>query len=106
MSNTLWMQYTGEPVPAQEAYRIGLVNAVTDDDELIAESLRMASKLASGPVFAMGLIKQLVHRGYEQGLGDALQVGFRAQALARDTFDHKEGSRAFVEKRPPHFQGR
>src|SRR5579859_7090263 len=32
MANTLWMQYTGEPVPAQEAYRIGLVNEVTSDE--------------------------------------------------------------------------
>jgi enoyl-CoA hydratase/carnithine racemase len=106
MSNTLWMQYTGEPVAAHEALRIGLVNALAADDALMNESLQLATKLARGPVFAMGLIKQLVHRGYEQNLNEALQVGFRAQALARDTSDHEEGARAFIEKRPPRFRGR
>jgi enoyl-CoA hydratase/carnithine racemase len=106
ISNTLLMQYTGEPVPAQEAYRIGLVNEVTSDAELMKRSLELASRLAQGPVFAMGLIKQIVQQGYHQGLHDALVLGAHAQALARNTFDHKEGVRAFIEKRPPRFQGR
>ena len=106
MSNTLWMQYTGEPVPAQEAYRIGLVNEVTSDEDLMKRSLEFATRLAKGPVFAMGLIKQIVQQGYDQDLHDALVLGAHAQALARNTFDHKEGVRAFLEKRPPNFQGR
>lgn len=106
MSNTLWMQYTGEPVFAQEAYRIGLVNEVTSDDYLMKRSLEFATKLAKGPVFAMGLIKQIVQQGYDQNLHDALVLGAQAQAVARNTFDHKEGVRAFIEKRPPKFQGR
>ncbi len=106
MANTLWMQYTGEPVPAQEAYRIGLVNEVTSDEDLMKRSLEFATKLAHGPVFAMGLIKQMVQQSYDQDFHDALVLGAQAQAIARDTFDHKEGVRAFLEKRPPRFQGR
>jgi 2-(1,2-epoxy-1,2-dihydrophenyl)acetyl-CoA isomerase len=106
MANTLRMQYTGEPVPAQEAYRIGLVNEVTGDDNLMNRSLEFAAQLAQGPVFAMGLIKQMVQQSYDQSFHDALVLGAHAQAIARDTFDHKEGVSAFIEKRPPRFQGR
>jgi 2-(1,2-epoxy-1,2-dihydrophenyl)acetyl-CoA isomerase len=106
MANTLRMQYTGEPVPAQEAYRIGLVNEVTGDDKLMNRSLEFAAQLAQGPVFAMGLIKQMVQQSYDQSFHDALVLGAHAQAIARDTFDHKEGVSAFIEKRPPRFQGR
>jgi 2-(1,2-epoxy-1,2-dihydrophenyl)acetyl-CoA isomerase len=106
MANTLKMQYTGEPVPAQEAYRIGLVNEVTSDDNLMERSLEFAVQLARGPVFAMGLIKQMVQQSYDQSFHDALVLGAHAQSIARDTFDHKEGVSAFIEKRPPRFRGR
>jgi 2-(1,2-epoxy-1,2-dihydrophenyl)acetyl-CoA isomerase len=106
MANTLKMQYTGEPVPAQEAYRIGLVNEVTSDESLMERSLEFAVQLAHGPVFAMGLIKQMVQQSYDQSFHDALVLGAQAQAIARNTFDHKEGVSAFLEKRPPRFQGR
>ena len=69
-------------------------------------SHEVAAKLAKGPVFAMGLIKQMVQQGYDQDFHDALVFGAHAQAIARNTFDHKEGVRAFIEKRPPNFQGR
>jgi enoyl-CoA hydratase/carnithine racemase len=106
MANTLWMQYTGEPVPAAEAYRIGLVNEVTSDEDLMSRSLEVAVKLARGPVFTMGLIKQIVQQGYDLDFHDALVLGAHAQAIARNTADHQEGVRAFIEKRPPRFQGR
>ena len=106
MANTLWMQYTGDPVRAQDAYRIGLVNEVASDEDLMKRSHEVAAKLAKGPVFAMGLIKQMVQQGYDQDFHDALVFGAHAQAIARNTFDHKEGVRAFIEKRPPNFQGR
>jgi enoyl-CoA hydratase/carnithine racemase len=105
MANALWMEYSGEAVDGQEAYRIGLVNKVVPDDELLAAALEMAGKLARGPVYAMGLIKQLVHQGFQQDLSQHLPLASRAQALTRTTYDHKEGVRAFLEKRPPEFRG-
>jgi enoyl-CoA hydratase/carnithine racemase len=47
-----------------------------------------------------------VQQSYGQSFHDALVLGAHAQSIARDTFDHKEGVSAFIEKRPPRFQGR
>lgn len=106
VANTLWMQYTGDAVGADDAYRIGLVNRVVDDDELLDSVRAMATRLAGGPTYAMGLIKQLVHQGHQQDLAEHLPIASRAQDLARGTDDHKEGVAAFLEKRPPRFTGR
>ena len=105
MANALWMQFSGEAVDGQEAYRIGLANKVVPDDQLMTATLEMAGKLASGPVFAMGLLKQLIHQGYQQDLSQHLPLASRAQALTRTTYDHKEGVQAFLEKRKPEFRG-
>jgi enoyl-CoA hydratase/carnithine racemase len=106
MANTLWMQYTGDPIDGDQALRMGLVNEVTDDEKLLDRAIECATRLAKGPIYAMGLIKQLVHQGFQQDLAQHLALASRAQELARKTQDHKEGVAAFLEKRPPRFVGR
>ena len=103
MANTLWMQYTGDAVDAEQALRLGLVNEVVDDAKLSDRAVEIATRLAKGPIYAMGLIKQLVHQATQQDLAEHLALASRAQELARKTQDHKEGVAAFLEKRPPRF---
>ena len=105
MANALWMQYSGEPIDGNEAYRIGLANRVVPDDKLMETTLEMATKLALGPVYAMGIVKQLIHQAYQQDLAEHLPLAGRGQDLTRKTFDHKEGVAAFLEKRKPKFRG-
>ncbi len=105
MSNALWMQYSGQPVDGQEAYRIGLANWVTPDDQLMDFTLEKAAMLARGPVYAMGIVKQLIHQGYQTDLWEHLPLASRGQALTRLTNDHREGVRAFLEKRQAEFTG-
>ena len=105
MANTLWLQYTGDAVDAEQALRMGLVNEVADDDVLLDRAVERATRLAKGPIYAMGLIKQLVHQAFQQDLAEHLALASRAQDLARKTQDHKEGVAAFLEKRPPRFVG-
>jgi enoyl-CoA hydratase/carnithine racemase len=105
MANTLWMQYTGDPIDGEQALRMGLVNELTDDDKLLERAVACAARLAKGPIYAMGLIKQLVHQGFQQDLAEHLALASRAQELARKTQDHKEGVAAFLEKRAPKFVG-
>lgn len=105
MANTLWMQYTGDAVDGEQAQRLGLVNEVVDDDKLLDRAVEMATRLAKGPIYSMGLIKQLVHQATQQDLAEHLALASRAQELARKTQDHKEGVAAFLEKRAPKFVG-
>ena len=105
MSNALWMQMSGEPITGEEAYRIGLANWLATDDQLMDKTLELATKLARGPVYAMGIVKQLIHQGYQQSLVEHLPLASRAQGLTKDTFDHKEGVQAFIEKRQAEYKG-
>ena len=105
-ARTLWMQYTGEQIDGREAERIGLVNKTVPDDELLDTAVEMATQLARGPGFAMGMIKQLVTRGFDQTLPEHLALASKAQEIARTTDDHREGVNAFVNKRRPEFTGR
>lgn len=105
MSHALWMQCSGEAIPGAEAYRIGLANWLTPDDQLMDTTLELATKLARGPVYAMGIVKQLIHQGYQQDLAAHLPLASRAQGLTRETYDHKEGVQAFLEKRQADYRG-
>ena len=54
----------------------------------------------------MALIKKLIHESLNTGLEESLKLAGPAQDIARQTMDHKEGVKAFVEKRRPNFTGR
>jgi len=106
LGNTLLLQYTGDIVDANEAYRLGLVNKVVPHEELMGATMELAQRLAHGPTYAMGLIKWLVHKSLDMNLSESLEIARAAQEVARQTEDHKEGVRAFIEKRKPVFKGR
>lgn len=97
---------TAEPIGAQEAHRIGLVNAVVPAAELLAHANAMLRKmLANGPV-ALALSIEAVVRGMELPLDDALRLEADQFGLLAATGDMREGMRAFLEKRPANFTGR
>ena len=101
----LEMILTGDPIPAEEAHRIGLVNHVVPRAELIPTARRIASRiLENGPV-AVALSLQAVNRGLEMPLGDALDWEASQFGLSCATEDIHEGTRAFLEKRKARFEG-
>ena len=106
LSNTLLLQYTGDRVDGNEAYRLGLVSKVVPDDQIMEASLELATRLAQGPTQSLSLIKYLVHRSLETDLEESLEIAHVAQEQARQTEDHKEAVQAFLEKRRPNFKGR
>lgn len=105
MSNAMWMQMSGLAIEGEDAYRIGLANWFVPDEQLMEFTLEKAALLARGPVYAMGIVKQLIHQGYQHDLSQHLPLASRAQGLTRSTFDHKEGVQAFVEKRQANYRG-
>ena len=95
----------GEPISAPEAWRIGLVNQVVAAGDLMAASEKVAGKiLANGPL-AVRFAMEAVNRGCEmtQDQGQFLEATLFGLCCA--TADMKEGTRAFLEKRPPKFTG-
>ena len=105
LSNTLLLQYTGDRVDGNEAFRLGLASKVFPDDELLQEAQQLASRLAHGPTQSYSLIKYLVHQAMDSSLSDHLELARVAQEHARQTEDHKEAVQAFLEKRRPDFKG-
>ena len=104
--HALEMILTGDPVSAEEAGRIGLVNRVVPLDELIPTARRIASRiLENGPV-AVALCLQAVNRGMEMPLDAALTFEAFQFGLSCATEDIREGTRAFLEKRKAEFVGR
>lgn len=106
MSNTLYMQYTGDRLDAGESLRMGLVSKVFPHDGLMTGVMEFASRLASGATYAMSLTKYLVRKSHDMGLHESLRLAQSAQELARASEDHAEAVRAFLDKRPPTFKGR
>ncbi|MBI2901839.1 MAG: enoyl-CoA hydratase/isomerase family protein [Planctomycetes bacterium] len=96
---------TGEPIDAAEALRIGLVNRVVPKDRLLAEAEALARKMmAAGPV-AVRLTLDAVDRGVEAPLETALDLEATLFGACFSTKDMREGTSAFLEKRPAKFTG-
>ncbi len=102
----LEMLLTGEMVDAPEALRIGLVNRVVPPAALLPEAEALLRKmLANGPV-SLRFILRAVNDGLEMGLGGAQHLEATLFGLICTTEDMKEGTKAFLEKRPARFQGK
>ena len=106
LSNTLLLQYTGDRIDGNEAYRMGVVSKVFTDDALMEASLELASRLAKMPSQSLALIKYLVHKSLDMDFEESLDLAHVAQEQVRRTEDHKEAVQAFIEKRQPKFTGR
>jgi enoyl-CoA hydratase len=102
----LEMLLSGEMVDAEEALRIGLVNRVVPKDKLLPETEALLRKmLANGPT-SLRLTLQAVNAGLEMPLREAQVLEATLFGLLCTTDDMKEGTKAFLEKRPPRFTGR
>lgn len=97
---------TGEPITAQQALELRLVNEVVADEELMNTAYTFAEELASGPAVSYGLTKMLVNRSLYGNLDDVLAYEAFSQAVCFETEDFKEGVDAFFNKRRANFQGK
>ena len=102
----LEMILSGEPIGAQEAYRIGLVNQVVPAAELAAAAETLARKIAANAPLAIKFALEAVNRGLEMTREQGQFLEAVLFGLCCTTADMKEGTRAFLEKRPPKFTGK
>jgi enoyl-CoA hydratase/carnithine racemase len=98
--------FTGDTIDAEEAYRIGVLNRLVPPERLEEEALSLARKIANGPPIAHRLSKMQVYKGLETDLESAMAFAVACVSIALSSEDHKEGIKAFAEKRPPEFKGR
>ncbi len=100
------MFFLGDPIDAEEAKRLGLINFVVPPSDLEAETRKLAERLRAAPAVAIGAVKQAVYLSQSAELEEMLRYETEAQMRCFDSEDGAEGVRAFLEKRPPKFSGR
>jgi 2-(1,2-epoxy-1,2-dihydrophenyl)acetyl-CoA isomerase len=100
------MLMLAEPVAAQHALEMGLVNAVVAAEDLAGAAKELAVKLAAGPTMAYAGIKRAMNGAASSSLADALAVEAQVQAECGRTDDHRNATEAFLAKQPVTFTGR
>jgi 2-(1,2-epoxy-1,2-dihydrophenyl)acetyl-CoA isomerase len=100
------LYFTSAKLDAAQLERLGLVNRVVTDEALREETMALARQLGNGPRVAWRYMKRNMKIAEEGTLAEALDAEAIGMMRCRETEDHKEALRAFMEKRPPKFSGR
>jgi len=98
--------FTGNMIKADEAYRIGLLNNVTEVDKLMDEAMKMATKIASNAQLAVRYSKTAINRGIETDFETGNEIEKTLFGISFATNDQVEGMTAFLEKRKPNFENK
>lgn len=98
--------YTGRTIGAQEALRIGLVNAVVPRPELQERTRAVAAAIAACGPSAIAAAKRVIRDGADRDLSDAIELEARAFCARFESAEQREGMSAFLERRPPEFEDR
>jgi enoyl-CoA hydratase/carnithine racemase len=97
---------SGEMIGAVEAYRIGLVNKVVPAAELITHAETMLKQIAANAPIAVKFALEATNKGMQMSQDEGLLLEAAYFGLCAATEDKREGTTAFLEKRPPLFHGR
>ena len=104
--SALELLLTGEMIDAREAHRLGLVNRVVPQDQVMEEARTLMASILERAPLAVRYTLEATHQGLEMPLEDGLRLEANLFAVTFATEDKVEGTRAFLEKRPPVFRGK
>jgi enoyl-CoA hydratase/carnithine racemase len=105
-SHALDMLFLGDPIDAEHAFRIGLINRLTEKGQALAEAKRLASIYEKRGPLSLAFAKRAVHRGMQMDINSAIDLEFFMVNTIYGTQDKQEGIAAFLEKRDAKFTGR
>jgi len=97
--------FTGRAMRADEGLQWGFFNALHEPAALLAGAQQLAQSLASGPTFAHGMTKTMLHQEWAMTLDQAIEAEAQAQAICMQTQDFKRAYDAFAARQKPVFQG-
>lgn len=103
LSKAKELMYTGDPITAQEAWRIGLVNRTAPKGEALKAAQELGKHIASRSGLSLQVIKEVADKGIEMPLKEAFKLEIEGSERLFNGKDVHEGVRAFKEKRPPVF---
>jgi enoyl-CoA hydratase/carnithine racemase len=106
ISKALELAFTGDMIDGREAARVGLVSKVVPHEELMPATMELAHRIARNPPIAIGLTKYVMYKALQMSIEDSMALQNVAHTASALTEDHKEGVRAYAEKREPRFKGR
>ncbi len=106
MAHALDILFSAEPIPASEAYRIGLINRLVARGQALAECEKMTQVYAQRAPLSLKLVKRAVRSGMQMDFASAIEFETSIVSLIYGTHDKQEGISAFLEKRVAKFQGR
>ena len=95
--------YTGRSMSADEGLAWGFFNRIADP--VLPAAMETAQALASGPTFAHGMTKRMLHQEWNVGLDEAIEMEAQAQAICMETRDFHRAYEAFAAKKKPVFEG-
>lgn len=98
--------WAGEVMDGISAKKLGLVDEIVDSGTAVEQAVQLAQKLLHSPLIAMIETKTILHSQKLDELKQILEMEAKSQTRMRKTADHLEGIQAFVEKRPPNFEGK
>ncbi len=100
------LYFLSDRINADEALRLGLTNWVCEPDELMTKTMEIAGRLANGPSVAYRYMKENLNRAVGGEVDDCLDLEATHHVHCGQTQDHRNATKAFVEKREPVFEGR
>lgn len=106
MQKATALMMLGNKVSAEEAERMGMIYQVVDAESFEETAMKIATKLAGMPTVGLGLTKRLLNHSFTNSLHEQLAMEEELQYVAAESEDHKEGIKAFLEKRKPVFNGK